>query len=59
MDREYLKSMSVQLTKTQRQRLRELNVPELFLEKVFENAQERDKAFQKVEKNLLKKVANT
>lgn len=33
--------------------MRELNVPELFLEKVFENTQERDKAFQEVEKKLV------
>ncbi len=44
--------MPVQLTATQRQRLRELDRADLFLETVFHNAVERNKAFQEVEKKI-------
>ena len=45
--------MSVQLTETQRQRLRELNGNRLPLETVFDNTRERDKAFQEAERDLV------
>lgn len=44
--------MPVQLTATQRQRLRELDRDDLFLETAFPNAEERNKAFQEVEKKI-------
>jgi len=45
--------MEIKLTETQRQRLRELDAPGPLLEQLFETAQERDRAYQEVEKGLV------
>ena len=45
--------MQIRLTETQRQRMRELNAPGSLLEQPFETAQERDKAYQQMEKGLV------
>ena len=45
--------MSVQLTEVQKQRLRELDRSKLLFETVFDNLEERNKAFQEVEKRLV------
>jgi len=51
--------MAIPLTRIQKQRLRELNAPEQLYENCYHSVQERDKEFQKMEKNLVDKGRKT
>ena len=46
--------MSITLTETQKQRLRELDADTNLVEKVFSNAQERDASFKMIERRLIR-----